>query len=182
MIISGPLASDCSEEGDVSHFWLMRCKHRSVREGVSFQTKSQNPAQNKDATLEVWQPSCNHEDKSQDHRDGRVERSSKSMLIGLSCGSLHGQPTSRLLAVWEKQAPIYAGHCKSGFQWLIAGHLPNDTHTYTYIFCFLRKGKEKSQTLQRYPAHSWLTAGNQLFTVRIHFPLSQNTRFLGHEN
>lgn len=34
------------------------------------QTTSQNPAQNKDATLEVWHPSCNHEDKSQD--DGGV--------------------------------------------------------------------------------------------------------------
>lgn len=81
MIISCPLASNWSEERYVAQFWLMRCKQRSVREGVSFQTISQNPAQNKDATLEAWHPSCNHEDKSLDHRAGRAERSSKSMLI-----------------------------------------------------------------------------------------------------
>ena len=74
MGISFPLTGKCSEDRYVAQFWPMRCKQKSDRKGVSLHTKSQTPALNEDAMLEVWHPSCNQEDRSQHYKNGRVER------------------------------------------------------------------------------------------------------------
>lgn len=74
MGISFLLAGNWSEDKYVAQFWSMRYKQKPDREGVPFQTKRQNPPQNEDATSEVWHSSCHHEDKSQHHKNGRVEK------------------------------------------------------------------------------------------------------------
>lgn len=110
MGISLPLTSKFSEDRYVAQFWLMRCDQRSDMKGVPHHTKSHTPALNEDAMLEVWHPSYNQEDKNQHYKNHRVERYVKSLLTLLHCCSLPGQPTSRLLVIWENQTPIYLGH------------------------------------------------------------------------
>lgn len=104
-------------------------------------------------------------------KNGRAERSDKSLLTLLNCCSLPRQPTSTLLVIREKQTPIYLGPYKSGFQLLIAGRLP-DMHTHTHLL-FLRNDKGKSLSSQW--SHSWLPARNQFPLAHLQqesFPFS----------
>lgn len=87
IVVSFPLASNWSKDQ-----W--GCKHKFDREGDPFQTKSHKSAQNEDAVMEVWHPSCNFNDKSQ---QWRRQSGKLSEVLDIIYFSLSGQPNSRLL-------------------------------------------------------------------------------------
>lgn len=117
--------------------------------------------------LEMWYPPRNQEDKSQDHKDGRVEREVKPLLTLLSRCSLSGQPTSSLLVMWENKPKFTQATINQDCSHLQLEAFLTDRRTYTHTFCFLRNDKEKPHSLQWHPAHCWRPVPTGSSTVRI---------------